>query len=288
MALTRKQSIAFLLVSTTALIALAWFGYWQWAHRQQHATLTFMDVGQGDAALIDVPGGRQMLIDCGRGGDVVLPALARNLSYFDRTIEDLIVTHADTDHYAGCIDVLNRYRVERLWYSGIEKPEDPVWLRFKDAIARERIEPMALTTSTVWHVGDATITSLFPLEDLRKRPDIFGARARDNNRSVIVRVQASGTTYLLTGDAEEPLETHLVERYGMGLHADVLKIGHHGSNTSSNETFLEMVGARVGVISAGRKNSYGHPHPRVLARLARLHMEVRRTDLEGDIRFVLY
>ena len=217
-----------------------------------------------------------MLVDCGPSR-VVLQGLGRQLPFFDRTIEYLVITHPDLDHYLGCIDVLDRYRVERVWWTGRDNANDPQWQVFKEAIAREGAEVRVIDRAVRHDIGKTVIDVFYP-----DHP-VANEKANDNNTSVVIRVQHGTLSALLTGDAEEALERHLAQEYGARLRAQILKAGHHGSNTSSLQEFLDAVAPEIAVISAGKNNKYGHPTERVLHRLERAGATVRRTDLEGDV-----
>lgn len=239
-------------------------------------SIAFLDVGQGDATLISFDKQTQMLVDCGPSR-AVLQGLGRQLPFFDRTIEYLVVTHPDLDHYLGCIDVLDRYRVERVWWTGRDNVNDPQWAVFKEAIGREDAEVRVIDKAERHDIFDTVIDVLYP-----DHP-IAAEKVDDNNTSVVMRVQHDTFSALLTGDAEEELERHLVQEYGTRLHAKILKAGHHGSNTSSIQEFIDTVAPEIAVISAGKNNKYGHPTERVLHRLERASTTIRRTDVDGDV-----
>ncbi|MEK7532416.1 MAG: ComEC/Rec2 family competence protein [Patescibacteria group bacterium] len=238
--------------------------------------IAFLDVGQGDAALISFDRRTQMLIDCGPSR-AVLQGLGRRMPFYDRTIEYLVITHPDLDHYLGCIDVLDRYRVEHIWWTARDNKNDPQWPVFKEAVAREGAEVRVIDRAERRDVGDTVIDVLYPDHA------VANEKVDDNNTSIVMRVQHGTFSALLTGDAEEESERHLVQEYGGRLRSQVLKVGHHGSNTSSIQEFLDAVSPEATVISSGKNNKYGHPTERVLKRLERNGATVRRTDVEGDV-----
>lgn len=254
-------------------------------------TVVFMDVGQGDATLI-TDGETQVLIDCGIG-DVVLTALGRNMPYFDRTIEYLIVSHADADHFGGCASVLHTFEVQHVYYNGLsEQRDDPKWAAFVAAVHEEGLELEPVDRVRTWDIGQAHVETLFPNFAITRmwRATPSSKAVTDNNASVVVRISvAQQGRVLIMGDAEVEQEAYLAATYTNGeLRADVLRTGHHGSKTSSTDVLLQAVGAKTAVISSGKDNRYGHPHERVVRRLERYGMTVRRTDIEGDISVVLY
>lgn len=254
-------------------------------------TVVFMDVGQGDATLLS-DGSTQLLIDCGMT-DVVLAALGRSLPYFDRTIEYLVVSHADADHFGGCASVLASYEVQHVYFNGLaEEREDPKWNAFVAAVRAEGLELEPIDHPQSWDIGSAHIETLFPNFAITRswRATPRSKSVTDNNASVVMHIRvADQGRVLILGDAEAELEAYLAATYTPEqLHADVVRVGHHGSKTSSTEKLLEAVGAQTAVISVGKNNRYGHPHERVLRRLERYGMATRRTDVEGDISIVLY
>ena len=238
----------------------------------------FLDVGQGDGTLIFLDAKTQMLVDCGPSR-AVLQGLGRQMPFFDRTIEYLVVTHPDLDHYLGCMDVLARYRVERVWWTGRDNANDAQWPVFKENVAREGAEVHLIDRAERQDVGETVIEIFYP-----DHP-VANEKTDDNNTSIVMRVQHGELSLLLTGDAEEELEHHLVQEYGARLHAKILKAGHHGSNSSSGQEFLDAVSPDMAVFSAGKNNKYGHPAERVLRRLERAGAAIRRTDVEGDVLY---
>lgn len=254
-------------------------------------SVVFMDVGQGDATLI-TDGKTQMLVDCGIS-DIILSALGRNMPYFDRTIEYLVVSHADADHFGGCASVLRSYDVERVYYNGLaEDGKDPKWTAFAAAVREEGLVLEPVDRLIGWDIGGAQVETLFPNFAITRtwRSTPTSKAITDNNASVVIRVSVNGVgRVLILGDAEVEQEAYLAATYTRGeLMVDVLRTGHHGSKTSSTDVLLRAVGARTAIISSGKENRYGHPHERVLSRLERYGMHVRRTDIEGDITTVLY
>ncbi|OGL88504.1 hypothetical protein A3H75_02605 [Candidatus Uhrbacteria bacterium RIFCSPLOWO2_02_FULL_51_9] len=244
--------------------------------------LAFLDVGQGDGTLISFDKKTQMLVDCG-SSRAALQGLGRQMPFFDRTIEYLVVTHPDLDHYLGCIDVLDRYRVERVWWTGRDNANDAQWQVFKEAVAREGAEVRVIDRVARYDIGETVIDVLYPDHSVADESGDSAKGGVNNNTSIVMRVQRGTLSALLTGDAEEELERHLVQEYGARLHAQILKAGHHGSNTSSIQEFLDAVAPETAVISAGKNNKYGHPTERVLRRLERAGAAIRRTDFEGDV-----
>lgn len=249
--------------------------------------VTFFDIGQGDAALIQFRNGEQMLVDCG-ADKKILPKLGQAIPFYDRTIEYLIITHPDLDHYGGCADVLKRYAVKKIITNGHGKAGDPYWEATQDYMAQEHAVLNSITAAQTWTIASSTLEFLSPdpaLKLLVKNDD-------SNNYSITFRLVDAPTkqSILFTADMEEPLEQALLAKYCQnsapcpGLHSHILKVGHHGSDSSSGAEFLAAVAPQTGVISVGKNNRYGHPSRRVLKRLERAGMRILRTDEMGDMQ----
>ena len=241
--------------------------------------LTAIDVGQGDSLLVGLPDGRLMLIDAGGlasfgrrtkpkidiGEDVISPYLwNRGISHLDI----VAVTHAHTDHIGGLPAILENFRPRELWTGAV--PTGPEWEPIREQTERLHIPVRNL------HTGDR-----FPfIEVLAPFPSYTAGKMAKNNDSLVLLLRYGRHTFLLTGDAEKQVENELTSRE---IHADVLKVGHHGSKTSSMPTFLDAVHPSFGIISDGYENSYGHPAPLTLEHLTERHIEPLRTDELGLI-----
>jgi len=235
------------------------------------------DVGQGDTIFIDAPD-RQILIDGGPDG-VVIEKLTAVMPFWDREIDLVIDTHPHADHIMGLVHVLDRYQVEEVWTSGLSY-ETPVHTAFKERTG----EALDARAGEVIDLGQgATLTILWPTSQ------IDDAWLDDPNAgSVVTLLEYGDASILLTGDIGfEEEEALVVGAYGHTRlrHVDVLKVGHHGSPTSTSRAFLETITPDFAVISSG-ENTYGHPSPVVLDRLRAIGAAIFRTDTSGDIRIV--
>jgi len=236
--------------------------------------ITFLDVGQGDAALIDLPDGSLMVIDTGgafRGGAdpgsrVLVPLLrARRRTRVDR----LVITHPHPDHYGGAAALAGRFPIGEVWDSGQARDEDPdgMWSSMLRSFDRV-LDPGSLCGAH--EEGGASIEVLWPCP--RFDP---GWDANDN--SLVLRVTYGRRSILMSGDAEALLAR------GLRGPLDVLKVGHHGSRTSSSEAFVSALAPRIAIVSAGVGNRFGHPHADVLERFAAHGTRVLRTDRDGGV-----
>lgn len=251
------------------------------------AQLWFFDVGQGDAALIRDREGKDMLIDGGPDASV-LEGLSDALPFWDRTIDIVVVTHLDADHYVGLFGVLKKYNVGEIWWSGAA-PTTETARRFVASVEARGIAQRFVRAgeSAMFADGNA-FRVLWPREDARGLvipPTTTNAKGGGTNDYGIVGTFACGEERaLFTADVSAHVEAKLLEEPGL-IRAELLKVPHHGSTHSSSEAFLDAVDPDEAVISVGAGNRYGHPTPRVLASLLERGISVHRTDREGKIRY---
>lgn len=239
-------------------------------------TVSFLSVGQGDAIFIESPTGVQVLIDGGPNRSV-LRELSRAMSLWDRSIDVVIATHPDLDHIGGLADVLERYTVGTLFYSFPENTTTLDEHMRKVASARGIQTHEALRGDVIDMGGGVLLTVLFPDRAL---PFVD-----PNDASIIAHLTYGKTAFLLTGDAPQKVERYLTRLDGFLLKSDVLKLGHHGSNTSSSEEFIGYTDPAYAVVSAGKDNRYGHPHQEVIERMERFGV-ITKDTLSGAVTFV--
>lgn len=245
----------------------------------------FFNIGQGDAALIHFANNQKMLVDCGPDRKI-LSKLGSAMNFFDHTIDYLVVTHPDRDHYGGCAAVLQRYEVKNIFTNGHQKSGDPYWQAWERYYDLEVANKKILKGYQELHIGGSELNFLSPDDSLN-----FKVKAGDtNNFSVVFILKSTLGKFLFTGDMEMPLEEALLEKYCQGLvscpvlKADYLKVGHHGSKSSSGINFLKAIKPRYAIISVGPEpNQYGHPTYRVLRKLENIGATIWRTDQLNDI-----
>lgn len=237
-----------------------------------------LDVGQGDAILITTPEQNHILVDGGPDFRV-LTELGALLPPGVRTIDLLVLTHPHADHLVGLIPVLERFKVGAVLFSAPAYDTEE-YSYFVDLLLRLDVPIYIAEADTDFRFGSTFLDVLYPLESL-----VGDDVPNVNNASVVLKVNDEWDSILLMGDAEQEVETELLEVYGGTdvLEADVLKAGHHGSKTSSTFAFLEVVGAEWMLISCGEGNSYGHPSEQTLNSAQSLGIDVFRTDTEGRI-----
>ncbi|HUT22407.1 MAG TPA: MBL fold metallo-hydrolase [Candidatus Bipolaricaulota bacterium] len=236
----------------------------------------FLDVGQGDASLIITPSAQKILIDGGPDTSV-LDKLGANLSFFDRKIDAVVLTHPHADHLNGLIEVVKRYEVGKIYYTGAIS-NSPAFLEFLQIIKDKEITLEIVDTPRDLDFGDGAILKfIYPFEkkDIDEAGDL-------NDTSIVNRLVFGRKSFLFMGDAEIPVENKILN-YEVDVASDIIKIGHHGSSSSSSEEFLTAVNPQYSVISVGENNSFGHPHLSVVRRLERLGIDIFRTDEDEQI-----
>jgi competence protein ComEC len=266
------------LLATTGLLALLIASPWAMAADPGELELTAVDVGQGDSLLLVFPRGATMLIDGGGrldygntkrrsnldiGEDVVSTYLwSRGIRHLDV----IAVTHAHQDHAGGLRALIENFHPDELW-TGANPPATLL-----EQARQQAVRVVEQHASGAIDFSGATVQVLAPALD-------YVPAAPGNNDSLVLRVVHGQRSLLLMGDLERVEEDRLLGR--AALRSDVLKVGHHGSRTSTSQQFLDAVAPSVALISAGYENSFGHPHPDVTSRLQARHTTVLRTDLDG-------
>jgi len=287
---TRETKV---LAGAAVILLMLAFSAWR-ALPDGRLHIVFLDVGQGDAIFIQTPSGRQVLVDGGPSEPLLLSQLGRQMGFWDRTIDVMVLTHPDVDHITGLVPVLERYRVEMVIFREVEV-ESEVYEYWRQLLDTEG--------ATVYQ-GEAglhvTLDEGLEMVVLHPGATLVSGRAEStNNDSVVTRLTYGQVSVLLTGDIEGAVEHRLVAD-GAPLGSTVLKAAHHGSCTSTTQEFLEAVDPDVMVISVGAENQFGHPCTEVLERLEaypeqstvlslsrdRKGLPVYRTDEQGVVEVV--
>lgn len=216
--------------------------------------VVFLNVGQGDSIFIEFSDKTQILVDSGKN-DAVLRELAKVMPFWDRSIDYIVETHPDSDHIGGFLGILDRYEIGGVIKTDVLS-ETSLYKNLEEKIEKNGIENIEASVGLKIKNDKDIFEILFP--------DISVKDFETNTASVVAKVFSQDKIYLLTGDSPQSIEKYLVYRFGDYLKSDVLKLGHHGSKTSSSENFLEAVNPQVAIISAGKDNAYGHPHKEVL------------------------
>lgn len=270
----RKHATLYFIVTLFAANFFIWYAVS--AESRGILTVAFLDVGQGDAIFIESPTGKQVILDGGPDGSV-LSRIGALMPFYDRSIDMLIVSNPDKDHFAGFIDVLKNYEVEGIIEPGTI-PDTEIYKIFKEFVREEgAANILARRGMTIDIGGGVNLQILFPDRDV--------SGLSTNDGSIIAKLIYGSSSFLLMGDAPQNIEKYLVSLDGKNLDVDVLKLGHHGSKTSSGDALLLVASPEYAVISAGEGNRYGHPHKEVLERLEKYNIPALGTYKDGTIIF---
>lgn len=253
------------------------FALWQVPDGRFH--IWFLNIGQGDSILIQTPENHQILID-GGPKNTVMEQLAYLIPFFDRSIDMVILTHPHADHIEGLVEVLKRYRVGAVMFSGIND-FGGAYDEFLKEISEQKIPFFIAEKDLDFRFGEVYMDVIFPFEQM-----VLSEIANLNNSSVAVKISYGAKKILLTGDLELEGEKALLNS-GYDLRADILKAGHHGSKTASSFSFLDKVKPEIVVIQSGAGNSYKHPHDEAMSNFEMAGVEkIYRNDLDGRVEFV--
>lgn len=286
-----------ILLAVSALLLIANAAVWHAVYTEsgrKNLTVAFLDIGQGDAIFIEAPNGNQIVIDGGPNSKI-LHELGGLMPWYDKTIDAIVITNPDKDHVAGFADVLKRYEVSYLIESGTQNKS--LIHNAVQELAREKgVEKITARRGMEIFLDDepdgrVVLSVLFPDRDVSKE--------KPNDGSIVMRLKYGETEIMFMGDAPISVEKHLLSLAesgtglntgldmelgaGLNLESDILKVGHHGSKTSTAEEFLMAINPKFAVISNGKENKYGHPHEEVLATLANFPLKILRTDEMGTI-----
>jgi competence protein ComEC len=268
----RRAQVLGLLLGALALLAPLRAG----ATASPQLRVDFIDVGQGDAALVTSPTGKTVLIDGGprRSSRALVAFLA---AHTHGPVDLILLTHRHEDHLGGLTAVVRELGARQFLDAPVPHAGGAYAALVRALAARGIPAKQAIRGRVIDLGAGATLTLLGPPE-----PPIVGSRSDVNANSVIARLAYRDFSVLFAGDAEAPTEAWLVSS-GADLHAAVLKVPHHGSRYASGVNFLRAVAPRIAVVSVGANNDYGHPAPQTLERLARTGAAIYRTDMDGDV-----
>lgn len=237
----------------------------------------YFDVGQGDSGLIRLPNGENILIDAGlSSGADQLTAYLKQLGV--SRIDYLIGTHPHADHIGGMAKVIQQFDIGQIYIPKVADSQVPVTRTYESMLDAAAEKGLLFTQArggvTILQQNGVQLRLLAPLGETYD--DL-------NDYSVVAKLTFGNRSFLFTGDAEQQSERQMVAQERSDLHSDVLKVGHHGSSSSSTASFLEAVSPQYAVISCGKNNDYGHPHKEVMNRLQKAGIQVYRTDEQGTI-----
>lgn len=236
----------------------------------------YIDVGQGDSTLVLLPDGKNMLIDAGTNSGA--KSLVKELKNSGiEKIDYLIATHPHEDHIGGMDNVINEFEIGKIYMPKVDSSQTPTTKTYEDVL--DAVSDKGLKISR-GKGGDRIIKGenldiMFVAPNSSKYSDL-------NSYSIAVKVVYGKNSFLFMGDAEQDSEKEIIDS-GYNIEANVLKCGHHGSNTATSKDFVEKVSPKYAVISCGKKNSYGHPHEETLDTLNEFGVKIYRTDTDGTV-----
>jgi competence protein ComEC len=247
--------------------------------KEKYLKVVFADVGQGDAIYIEAPNGKQIIIDGGPDSKL-LSSLAKVMPFADRSIDMIIATHPDMDHIGGFPLLLDNYKIGTIILNG-SSSSSQIYKDLEEKIIKKKINKIIAKRGMRIILDDKKniyLDILFPDRDVLD--------LETNSASIVCKLVYGENSFLFTGDADIYTE-NLIEWNEKKeiLDSDVLKLGHHGSRTSSSILWLEKVSPEIAIISAGKNNKYGHPHKEILERLLSLHIPYLNTADIGNIIF---
>ena len=275
-----KKYLPYILIASIFISAVI---IWRIIHISSQNSIylkvAFLDVGQGDSIYIQAPNGKQVLIDGGPDGQV-LQRLSEVMPFGDRSIDMVLATHGDMDHIGGLSLVLDRYKVSNFIENGVasdskvykELEQDIIKEKAKKIIAKRGMRIILDQNKNVY------LDILYPDRDVTKQDS--------NDGSIVCKLVYGKESFMLTGDATTYVENAIGwNETSETLHSQILKLGHHGSKTSSSELWLEKVQPEIAVIQVDENNNYGHPHKETIDKLNKLHIPYILTYKEGNIIF---
>jgi len=264
------------------LLIISTFFIWYFIYfkppENHNLLVAFLDVGQGDSIYIEAPNGTQILID-GGPDQKVLAGLSKVMPFGDRSIDLVIVTHTDADHVGGLPSVLDNYQVDSIIDNGASS-DTKIYQSLENRVMNKNIKKI-IARAGMKIIIDQKKNIYFDI----LFPDRDASKMESNDGSVVGRLVYGEDSFLFTGDATIYSEVLMHQRGKGNLVADVLKLGHHGSKTSSSELWLEDVRPEIAIISAGKDNRYSHPSKETIDRLNKLKIPYLNTADVGNIIF---
>jgi competence protein ComEC len=270
----------FLLILLVISCGIIWHKVYLRSHQGYILKVAFLDIGQGDAIYIEAPNGRQMLIDSGPG-PIILSKLAAVMPFGDRSLDLVLATHTDADHIGGFPSVFENYKVGEIVENGASSDTD-IYASLENEISNHAVGKVIARRGmriVLDRENDIYFDILYPDRDVSHFTEA-------NDGSIVGKLVYGDESFMLTGDATKYVENLIMHNESdETLKSEVLKLGHHGSHTSSSELWLSKVQPSLAIISAGLHNRYGHPHKEVLDLLAKLKIPFLATYQKGTIIF---
>jgi competence protein ComEC len=261
-----------------AIIFLVLIGAWALvgALRPAPFKVVFFNIGEGNSTLIETPHRSQILIDGGPSSRII-SLLGSELPFYDHHLDAIVVTHYDSDHFYGIVEVLKRYQVDEIFLPPSVKEETNLVSELKNILSRRQMKVIQADSESDFALDGAGFDFLSPL------PQMAQENLSENDMSLILHIAYQSFDLLAMGDASSLVEERFLSDWPP---VEVLQVAHHGSATSTSLAFLEQIRPKLAVISVGR-NNYGHPTQAVLSRLQQAGVKTVRTDQLGTIKLFL-
>ncbi|MFA6515303.1 MAG: ComEC/Rec2 family competence protein [Candidatus Paceibacterota bacterium] len=274
-----KRYFPYILIIVLFIVSSCFLYFAYLKSNNRYLKVIFINVGQGDAIYIEAPNGRQMLID-GGGGETILPNLIKVMPVFDKSIDMVIVTNPDQDHIGGLVEVLKNYKIGMVLEPGTI-PQTLIYENLEKEIFKNKITKK-IARRGMHIVLDEKKNIYFDI----LFPDRDVSDWETNDGSIVGKLVYEDKSFMLMGDATKYTENLIKwNEQPEILKSNVLKLGHHGSRTSSSILWLETVNPDIAIISVGKNNRYGHPHKETLDSLNSLQIPFLATYLKGNIIF---
>jgi len=279
----KKIKKIYFIIIILFLFVLIFLGYYYFLTEtfipKDSLRIVFLNIGQGDAILIQDSYGYNILIDGGPSREIIYK-LDKYIPFYKRKIDLMILTHFGLDHVTGLTEVLSRVPVKKVMFHGL-KAYTPASLKFAELIYKKNIPFEVIDAPQRIELKQDVLFDFFWPE----QEAIYKRKGDDNFTSLVFKLDYKGKRILFTGDATDKVEEELIKR-DYDLKSEILKLGHHGSKYSTTLDFLKLVNPEYGVISVG-ENNFGHPNLRVLKNLEKQGAKILRTDQLGDIIFLI-
>lgn len=238
--------------------------------------ITFLNVGQGDSILIKTPNNSYGLIDTGKGS-IIMEELSETLPFFTKTFNFVILTHPDADHVEGFLGMIDRYEFKNIFIEKVPK-ESSIYEEILERIGNLNTNLYSITDLNDFELDGVTFDILWP-----QKLDLTEFEEDVNESSIALTLNYKDFVMYSAGDLGEENELKSIDNL-QNKEVDVLKVGHHGSETSTSSEFLKATNVKVGVISVGKNNSYNHPNAETISELKEQNANIYRTDRDGRIK----
>ncbi len=251
---------------------------YQTSKKNNNLEVSFIDSGQADAIFIKTPNQKNIIIDF--GSEQGLKQLEKEIEWWNKQIDLIIITHPHDDHITGLLPIIKKYKIKQIMYNGLDY-ESNIYNELLNLIAEYNIPLLLPIYNQIINIEpDCFLNIIYPITSLyQQKIDNV------NNSSIVSRLVCHNSSFLFMGDAETEIEDKILNT-NLNIKSNVIKISHHGSVTASSEKFLEKVDPKIAIIMVGKNNNFNHPSLRLIKRLDKLNIKLFRTDQDGTIKII--